>query len=76
MEPHGGAPWGTEGHGAPWGAQGHGPQGPMGFKDPGVKDPGGPRGAPWKFFIAFCICCDENIRHGKVTSHLDIDSGI
>ena len=38
-----GAPWGAQGHGAPWGAQGHGPQGPMGLKDPGLKDLG-PRG--------------------------------
>ena len=45
MGPHGG----DQGHGAPWGAQGHGPQGPMGLKDPGLKDPGpnaGPHGIP------------------------------
>ena len=29
----------------PRGAQGHGPQGPMGLKDPGLKDPG-PHGGP------------------------------
>ena len=41
--PHGG-PRGMGPHGgAPWGAQGHGPQGPMGLKDPGLKvgDPEG-----------------------------------
>ena len=39
-----GAPWEAQGHGAPWGAQGHGPQGPMGLKDLGLKDPGPPGG--------------------------------
>ena len=34
-----GAPWGAQGGGAPWRAQGEGPQGPMGLKDPGLKDP-------------------------------------
>ena len=54
MGPHGGAPWGAQGHGAPWGAQGHGPQGPMGLKDPGLKDPGppgGPRGGALGIFL-------------------------
>ena len=60
-----GAPWGGPGAWAPWGmglmggaiggpAQGHEPQGPMGLKDPGLKDRGGPlgdpRGEPWGFY--------------------------
>ena len=48
---HGG-PRAVQGHGAPWGAQGHGPQGPMGLKDLGLKDPG-PHGEPHGVFIVF-----------------------
>ena len=49
---HGG-PRGAQGHGAPWGAQGHGPQGPMGLKDPGLKDPGPHAGAKLFLLLAF-----------------------
>ena len=43
-----GAPWGGPMWvpGA-WASRTHGPQGPMGLKDPGLKDPGPHVGAPW-----------------------------
>ena len=51
--------WGPMGDPGAWASRTHGPQGPMGFKDPGLKDPGppgGPGGWPWgtyKFLWVF-----------------------
>ena len=45
--------WGPMGGPGAWASRTHGPQGPMGLKDPGLKDPGppgGPRGVPPRVF--------------------------